>query len=431
MDLLRTFARESSIHGLAHLVRSQHWLEKAFWLVMLVFSVVCSVSICNMHWERYQNNATVLNVETDYLSWQFRPPAATVCSDHVNEEKLDQLLQRYWNVSSNHSNYDHYRQFLLTVARVRYDNLIKFEPFINDSKLASVSVIDLARELKSPLTPPWKTFAPVLTEVGVCYSSTMFYTFQSPYSDRSQVNYTKVRPADCYTLDVCRTMVAMSHVDSIRNDVYIHIEQDIMTPDSSIHYVLGQHDIISSSLSVEQVVASKALKQLSRRRRKCRLPTERLLYFNVYTINLCRMSCRIEAALQLCDCVPFFYNIGKTSCTPAGLYCLAVHFRVWYKTNCTCQPLCESVSFKQVLVKKTVLEQANSKLETQIIYPRMRMKRDVLFDISNLIVSLGGGAALFLGCSFISFVEVIFFVLEYVIKKAYQYHHRQREPIQS
>uniref|UniRef100_A0A182SN94 Uncharacterized protein n=1 Tax=Anopheles maculatus TaxID=74869 RepID=A0A182SN94_9DIPT len=140
----------------------------------------------------------------------------------------------------------------------------------------------------------------------------MLYAFQSPYSDRSHVNYTKVRPADCYTLDVCRTMVAMSHVDSIRNDVYIHIEQDVMTVDSSIHYVLGQHDIISSSLSVEQVVASKALKQLSRRRRKCRLPTERLLYFNV-------------------------------------------------------------------------LEQANSKLETQIIYPRMRMKRDVLFDISNLI----------------------------------------------
>ncbi|XP_035913923.1 uncharacterized protein LOC118512905 [Anopheles stephensi] len=431
MDLLRTFANESSIHGLAHLVRSQHWLEKAFWLAMLVFSVVCSVSICNMHWERFQNNATVLNVETDYLSWQFRPPAATVCSDHVNEENLNQLLQRHWNVDSNHSSYEHYRQFLLTVTRARYDNLKTFEPFVNDTRLASVSVIDLARELKSPLTPPWKTFAPVLTEVGVCYSSTMLYDFQSPYSNRSQANYTKVRPADCYTLDVCRTMVAMSHVDSIRNDVYIHIEQDIMTADSSIHYVLGQHDIISSSLSVEQVVASKALVQLSRRRRKCRLPSERLLHFNVYTINLCRVSCRIDAALELCGCVPFFYNIGKTSCPPAGLHCLGVHFRTWYKTNCTCQPLCESVSFKQVLVKKTVLEQANSKLETQIIYPRMRMKRDVLFDISNLIVSLGGAAALFLGCSFISFVEVIFFVLEYVTKKVYRHYHREHGPVQS
>uniref|UniRef100_A0A8W7PW77 Uncharacterized protein n=1 Tax=Anopheles coluzzii TaxID=1518534 RepID=A0A8W7PW77_ANOCL len=357
MDLLRTFASESSIHGLAHLVRSPHWLEKAFWLTVLACSVVCSVSICNMHWERFQNNATVLNVETDYLSWNFRPPAATVCSEHVSEEKLNQLIERYWQMDSNHSAYDHYRNFLLTVNRARFDNLILFEPFVNDSRLQSVSVIDLARELKSPLTPPWKTFAPVLTEVGVCYSSTMLYAFQSPYSDRSQANYTKARPADCYTLDVCRTMVAMSHVDSVRTYVYIHIEQDVMTPDNSIYYALDQHDIISSSLSVEQVVASKALKQLSRRRRKCRLPSERLPYFSV-------------------------------------------------------------------------LGQANSKLETQIIYPRMRMKRDVLFDISNLIVSLGGGAALFLGCSFISFVEVIFFVLEYITQKVYRRYHRNREVIQ-
>lgn len=72
--------------------------------------------------------------------------------------------------------------------------------------------------------------------------------------------------------------VASFHSPSLQ---YIHIEQDVMTPDNSIYYALDQHDIISSSLSVEQVVASKALKQLSRRRRKCRLPSERLPYFSV------------------------------------------------------------------------------------------------------------------------------------------------------
>uniref|UniRef100_A0A182NM14 Uncharacterized protein n=1 Tax=Anopheles dirus TaxID=7168 RepID=A0A182NM14_9DIPT len=406
MDLLRIFASESSIHGLAHLVRSPHWLEKAFWLTMLVFSVVCSVSICNMHWERFQKNATVLNVETNYLSWVFRPPAATVCSDHVSEDMLNQLLQRYdmidsfsgyWQMERNHSDYGYYRRFLLTVNHARFDNLNTFAPFASDKNLASVSLVDLARELKYPLAPPWKTFAPVLTEVGVCYSSTKLYGFQSPYTDRPPT------------------------------EMYIHVEQDVMTTDSSIHYVLREHDIISSSLSVEQVVASKALKQLSRLRRKCRLPGERLTHFGLYTINLCRINCRIEAALELCKCVPFFYNIGKTSCTPAGLYCLSRNHAGWYKSkNCTCQPLCESISFRQVLVKRKVLEQANSKLETQIIYPRMRMKRDVLFDISNLIVSFGGAAALFLGCSFISFVEVLFFVLEYVTKKVYRYYHRDR-----
>ncbi|ETN66301.1 pickpocket [Anopheles darlingi] len=103
MELLRTFASESSIHGLAHLVprsgqrdsqMTVHWLEKVFWLVVLLFSVVCSVSLCNSHWQRFRDNATVLNVETDYLSWVFRPPAATVCSGHVTEAKLNDLLAR-------------------------------------------------------------------------------------------------------------------------------------------------------------------------------------------------------------------------------------------------------------------------------------------------------------------------------------------------
>ncbi|XP_053674779.1 sodium channel protein Nach [Anopheles nili] len=429
MDLLHSFANESSIHGLAHLVRRQHWLEGVFWLAMFGFTVVCSISICNMHWERFQENATVLNVETNYLSWVFRPPAATMCSDYFSEQKLSQLLQRYWKVDhSNHSKYDYYRRYLLTVNRARFDNLVNFKPFVDDATLNTIPLIDLARELKHPLTPPWKTFAPVMTEVGICYSSSVFYEFQAPFVDRTLSNYTKARPANCYTLDVCRTMVAMSDIDSSRNEVYIHTEQDVMTGDSSIHYVLGSHDIVSSLLSVEQVVASKALKQLSRRRRKCRLPNERLLYFSVYTINLCRISCRIEAALRLCNCVPLFYSSGKpTACSPAGLYCLGQNFDHWYPTkNCTCQPQCEYIFFNQVSLKKKVLEQANSKLEAQIIYPRMRIKRDVLFDISNLIVSLGGGAALFLGCSFISIAEVAFFLLEYIMKKVYRQYHREQ-----
>ncbi|KFB43292.1 AGAP005516-PA-like protein [Anopheles sinensis] len=426
MDLLYTFASESSIHGLSHLVRQRtNLLEKVFWLVMLTVSVVCSVSICNSHWERFNENATVLNVETDYLNWVFRPPAATVCSDHVNEQKLQQLLKRYWNVDGNHTRYSHYRNYLLTVNRARFDNLGDFEEYVNDASLANINMLSLVREMNDPLTSPWKTFAPVLTEVGLCYSSTMLYRFQRPDSLRSLGNYSKEKSPDCFTLDVCRTMVAMSHVESKRTDVYIHIEQDVMTGDSPIHYTLGEHDIVSSTLSVEQVVASKALKQLSPRRRKCRLPNERLPYFSVYTINLCRINCRIEAALKMCKCVPFFYNIGKRICNPTGLYCLSLNNWYTFNNTCICPQLCESLSLRQVSVKKKVLEQANSKLETQIIYPRMRMKRDVLYDLSNLIVAFGGSAALFLGCSFISFVEVAFFILEYVTKKVYERIHQQ------
>ncbi|XP_052873697.1 uncharacterized protein LOC128279016 [Anopheles cruzii] len=252
-----------------------------FWLAVLLFSVVYSVNLCHTHWERFRDNATVLNVETDYLSWQFRPPAATVCFDHVTEATLAQLVSRYWKVTTNHSHYRYYRQFLLTVNRARYDNLWSFEPFANDSTLeGNVSLIDLVRELHQPWTPPGKSFAPVLTEVGICYSSTALYYLQSPDVEGPPTEYLRARADRCSTLDVCRAMVALSHSDATRNDVYIHIEEDVMTGDSPIHYLLGEHHIVSSVLSVEQIVASKAVKQLSSRRRKCRLPTEGLQYFD-------------------------------------------------------------------------------------------------------------------------------------------------------
>lgn len=42
-------------------------------------------------------------------------------------------------------------------------------------------------------------------------------------------------------------------------------------------------------------------------------------------------------------------------------------------------------------------------------YPRMRLKRDVLFSFADVLVYVGGMAGLFLGCSVLSFAEIIYF----------------------
>lgn len=123
-------------------------------------------------------------------------------------------------------------------------------------------------------------------------------------------------------------------------------------------------------MAVEQksIIASPALKELSIWRRQCRYINESSLRHNpyYYTESLCRISCRIQMALKLCSCVPFFYfasksvhmapidwvapvnlkiliffvwdNSDEKSCTPAGLYCLSKSD--WYKSECECLPLC-------------------------------------------------------------------------------------------
>lgn len=43
-------------------------------------------------------------------------------------------------------------------------------------------------------------------------------------------------------------------------------------------------------------------------------------------------------------------------------------------------------------------------------YPKMRLKRDVIYGFTDLLVYIGGMAGLFLGCSVLSFIEVVYFL---------------------
>lgn len=71
-------------------------------------------------------------------------------------------------------------------------------------------------------------------------------------------------------------------------------------------------DVVHSEIELHQVLSSDSLRSLSIERRKCLYFDEQvLLFFPMYTENLCRIECRIQAALISCGCVPFFYNLSE------------------------------------------------------------------------------------------------------------------------
>lgn len=115
----------------------------------------------------------------------------------------------------------------------------------------------------------------------------------------------------------------------------------------------------------------------------------------------------------------------------------------WQKNreNCSCFPQCNSIDYSFV---RTFFPASETRFITTI--PRVsgtRLKRDIKFDIHYLIgafqlipinfwfsnisiffigkriVSIGGAAALFLGCSFISVAELFYFAIEYLFRINY------------
>lgn len=72
---------------------------------------------------------------------------------------------------------------------------------------------------------------------------------------------------------------------------------------------------LTLTIGIDEIVSSHRIKLFGIEHRKCRFDSE-LTDTNwfkriAYTENSCILECRIAAAIQMCNCRPFFYDIGK------------------------------------------------------------------------------------------------------------------------
>ncbi|XP_031637592.1 pickpocket protein 11-like [Contarinia nasturtii] len=145
--------------------------------------------------------------------------------------------------------------------------------------------------------------------------------------------------------------------------------------------------------------------------RRCRFVDEvtshRSYPLGVYTQSLCLTECAADAAVKLCGCRPFFYKIGLGPiCNVTGMFCLLKNHWNDYRKNCSCLPHCNAVHFSFARIN---MRYANTVIVLNSKIKKIRNVRDLKFGLHFLVVSIGGAAALFLGCSFISFAEIIYF----------------------
>lgn len=194
--------------------------------------------------------------------------------------------------------------------------------------------------------------------------------------------------------------------------------------------------------------ASESLRQLTIVQRKCLFSDETIQQLPVYSYNACNLVCRAQAAIRMCGCRPYYYPfINGTSCSPSGLFCLGQ--KKWPKNvgTCGCQKTCVEIIYTQNSLKKInwwefrdILEvlinwlivklyravdggipfTQKSSFRYEILAPRLRLRRDVLFSYEDLIVSFGGVAALFLGVNCWGASEMVYFCLESSIKFIYR-----------
>lgn len=92
---------------------------------------------------------------------------------------------------------------------------------------------------------------------------------------------------------------------------FIHNKDDVMNPKSMSLNFLYQ-TVTDIELIINAIVSSRKVRQLSLSQRKCIFEFESpLKYFKNYSTSLCMISCRMEMALKLCGCIPYFHKISK------------------------------------------------------------------------------------------------------------------------
>ncbi|XP_048485845.1 pickpocket protein 28-like isoform X2 [Plutella xylostella] len=427
----RQFCQYTSIHGFNHIAApGRMWLERILWIAIVAGATWGAVDISLGQWLRYRDNPTVVTVEKDFRSWTFAFPAVTVCvGNKTDPAKVQSVIQSLWNLGPSDEKYAYYQQFVRDVANTNLTGAAVYQQYAQDKSL-DVDLFKLVVDVMPALdvkTSWWNIsfvsrWTPVMTEAGACY-----VTNSVAIADIAlrpiDANETKDFPQACTFTGNCYIVL------EVTNDYYIttHSPYDVanfVTPPVRVHATLQR----KIRLSVTELGAGAAVRDLDVRRRSClyldEAPAEEG-YKKVYSASMCQRKCRYTLAMKHCQCKPhyYFYEDGPP-CTPAGMACLAQHAGELLNPKCPCMLQCVSAAYSELLVEDTYWTKGPFSTRGDVRYmvqaPRTRYTREIVFTFQDLIVSLGGAAGLFLGASFISFVEIFYFAFKRIYQSCFE-----------
>ncbi|CAD0197167.1 unnamed protein product [Chrysodeixis includens] len=385
------FLETSSIHGLNHLISSKrHFLEVIIWLIIIGLSVFGSFYLSQITWTRYQSSPTVVSMDRDMFAWNTTFPCVTVCpTDILDRKKLDTYLS-----NSNEPNKTRLENFITQLSTTNYNN---FEDLPDYPEIPPEKYVQLLLNLSAPFKPTLTigvpnvalTIIPTITEIGL-------------YREANRWDILKNEKKSLFIHPLDGEVFAQVMNISTAYNVYIHSPQEVPDISTKMQYSNVSY-YMKLYVTAVTVYTSADAARLSINQRGCRFPHENNLKHNsIYTYTMCRMECRIRLCLKFCHCVPHFYRS------------IEVLFKLKDKDgkriNCGCYPLCDDVNY---VLQSNALQEwfLGTNLQWGMVtYPRMRYRRDIIFGFTDVLVAVGGMAGLFLGCSVLSFMEIVYFI---------------------
>ncbi|XP_063824637.1 pickpocket protein 28-like [Ostrinia nubilalis] len=413
-ELFLDFAKNTTLHGLRYTTeKGLQVIEKVFWLITFHASVCISFYFIYEAWWKWSTSPVIVSFNQKFIS-----------VDELSVNYTDIL--RSWTWLGTKSNGDERVKRVLTKEGVCY----------NFNGLAAHEILkveNLQREYNYTFhTAEAKDWS--LTK-GYASKNKMAYPFRGTEGNGAPTLSMELNFFENERDTSCNRLYS-------GYNIYLHHPGDL--PQAlTYHFTANLDQLTSLAVKVSIRTTSKNLKSYPVELRQCYFPEDRSLkFFRVYTYNNCKLECLTDYTYRKCGCVAFYmpFNDSKSIC-PGRLMeeCVSeaeVSFTM--TATCDCLPACNTIQYDAIVHKAKYhyerdvnltseqFSMLNSYLgtagsETAVRYTVgkvdiyfkepifMPIHLSELIGLADFLGACGGLLGLFLGFSFLSFVEVFYF----------------------
>ncbi|XP_033631828.1 acid-sensing ion channel 1-like [Asterias rubens] len=429
-DLDREFASTTTLHGIGQVIDNQRVAVKLVWLGLLLGCMgVCSFQIIDRVKSYLEYNAST-SLSVDYVG-DLRFPAVTICN--FNRYRKTALANESWQL-----------KHALSAADYDYDsyddrvNVSEPDSGYNFSYGAFTRRTGFIMDNASLLACSWRGKDGSCSAENFTHSFTSFgncWTFNSGSEKQSEI-LSQFQSGSGNGLQLTIDIQEFEYTETIDGNVEAGLKvlvHDQLTPTLAVDSA-G----LAIAPGVHAFIAVRQIKHLNLGPPWGDCSTDKQLeYYRGYTLEGCTVECRARAIKKMCKCRLVRHPGDAPECSPEVVEDCATPTLMQLKSGvidqCDCPIPCNYTEYSTAistarLPNKNVAREFAESCDFDYIneaYIRDNcMMIDIYYDTMNyhvykqspaittsaLISDVGGQLGLFVGASFITLAEIIFYI---------------------
>ncbi|XP_017783361.1 PREDICTED: pickpocket protein 28-like [Nicrophorus vespilloides] len=466
------YCQNSTLHGLKYVGDENiSTTERLFWLLAFISAICFSTYFITSLYTKFNNSPVIISFSPTPVTLDTIPfPAITICNVNIatkmsaerilnfGSEVDKRLLSDMCNLNNSFSNetdedtadWKTVRKFIIKINQ-RCDEMFKICRWENKD-------IDCKFFINS-----------VLTDEGYCCSFNRLpsnYSLRQTADDMNETFYNKRvdwNPEVGYPPDADadvlpkRSYGAGSHLG-----LTLVLDADLAQYYCSSTSSTGFKALISSPIespkvadfgflippgdetrvTIEPIImdATKGIKGIDIKKRQCFFNNERYLqFYRLYSERNCKLECQANFTLNLCGCIPYYLpkNMStkicdkkKEECSNRAKYIIEKYTKE--RRECNCLPSCFDINYtKKGYSMGKITKKYNSTVNSDIMQNAtfdyfaenmavvhfffsndkfIKQTKSELYGFSEFLSNTGGLLGLFLGFSFLSAIEIFYFI---------------------